>query len=329
MKVESFDLKIPGRIELSFLNYGGVIHKLFVPDRARRMTDIVLGFDRPEEYFSPHPYLGALIGRYANRIAKGRFSINNKAYALTTNDGANSLHGGSRGFDKVFWNVTRLDEFAYLLSYKSSDGEEGYPGEMDIEVTYRINQGQELIITYQGTSTKETHVNITQHMYLNLSGKFQKTILDHELWINAETYTEVNQELIPKGIYMSVEGPMDFRRMKKIGRDIEKTDFGYDHNYCLNNVPLREPKARLFHPETGRMLEIFTTEPGLQFYSGNLLNGSLKGKNEIPLQKQTGLCLETQHYPDSPNNPHFPSTLLRPGEKFHSETIYKFSSSQS
>lgn len=329
MKIETFELKIPGRIELTFMNFGGIIQKLIVPDGHGRMGDVLIGFDHPESYMSEHPYFGALIGRYANRINEGKFKLNNKTYNLAINNGPNSLHGGNRGFDKVFWDVKKLDDTAYLLSYTSPDEEEGYPGELKTEVTYRINQGQELIISYEATTTKPTPINLTQHMYFNLSGSFQKNILDHELWINAETYTEVNKDLIPKGIYMSVEGAMDFRRQKKIGRDLDKVSGGYDHNYCLNDVPLRDPKARLVHEMSGRMMEVFTTEPGLQFYSGNFLDGSIKGKQDIPLQKHAGLCLETQHYPDSPNHSHFPTTILNPGDKFLSETVYKFTTLRS
>lgn len=329
MKVQSYELKIPGKIEVTFLNYGGIIQKLKIPDMAGKMADVLLGFEYPERYLSDHPYFGALIGRYANRIAKGIFKLNDDTFHLNVNDGQNSLHGGKNGFDKVFWEVKKLDEYSYLLSHISPDGNEGYPGDLKVEVTYRINPGQELIITYNATTTRSTPVNLTQHMYFNLSGNFQKNILEHELWINAETYTEVDRSLIPKGIYMSVEGPMDFRRLKKIGRDIEKVTGGYDHNYCLNDVPLRGPKARLFHSDSGRMLEIFTTEPGLQMYSGNFLDGSIKGKNEILLNKYAGVCLETQHYPDSPNHSHFPTTILNPGEKYFTETVYKFSASRS
>lgn len=327
MKIETFKLSIPNELELTFLNYGGIIQRLRVPDKNGKMDDVVLGFDEPEDYTKDHPYFGALIGRYANRIAKGRFQLEGKHYELAINNGPNSLHGGLIGFDRVLWEVKENpDHFSYTLFHRSPHGHEGYPGNLDVEVTYTISKSRELIIDYKVTTDHATPVNLTNHAYFNLSGISEKNILEHELWINADKFTEVDSDLTPTGKLIDVTGPMDFREHKTIGRDIDKVPGGYDHNYVLSNIPLRDPKARLVDPQSGRMLEIFTTQPGIQFYSGNFLDGSLIGKNRIRYQKHQGLCLETQHFPDSPNHKHFPTTVLRPGEEFISKTIYKFSS---
>lgn len=327
MNIKTFELKIENEIEMTFLNYGGIIQSLKVPDKNGKMDDVVLGFDHPEDYLKDHPYFGALIGRYANRIREGKFILDGKLYSLAVNNPPNTLHGGLIGFDKVIWNVeTGRDGRSCILKHESPDGHEGYPGKLKVEVTYTLTTTRELIIDYKATSDKVTPVNFTNHSYFNLAGKTEKNILDHELWINADHFTSVDDNLTPTGEIFSIKGSKDFREHKIIGQDIEHIPGGYDHNYVLNESPLRDPKARLIHPPSGRMLEIFTTEPGLQFYSGNFLDGSLTGKNGIKYQKHHGLCLETQHYPDSPNHPHFPSTLLQPGEVFLSKTMYKFSS---
>lgn len=319
MKIQTYILSIPGQIEVTFLNYGGIIQKILVPDKEGRMGDVVLGFDNPEDYRNEHPYFGALVGRYANRIANGRFTLDGKIYQLTTNNGSNALHGGILGFDRVFWDVNENpDGMSFTLKHHSPSGHEGYPGNLEVEVTYTIDKGRELIIDYQATTDEATVINLTNHSYFNLSGA--GTILDHELWLNADHFTEVDENLTPTGRLPDVTGDMDFRSHRKIAHG------GYDHNFVLNEAPLRDPKARLIDPDTGRMMEVFTTEPGIQFYSGNFLDGTLMGKNQERYQQYAGLCLETQHFPDSPNHPHFPSTILRPDEEFVSKTIYKFTS---
>ncbi|MFP5384497.1 MAG: aldose epimerase family protein [Bacteriovoracia bacterium] len=327
MTIRSYTLMIPGEIEVTFLNYGGIIQKILVPDSKGEMNDVVLGFDRAEDYLSEHPYFGALIGRYANRIANAEFELDGKTYLLNANHGKHTLHGGKKGLDKVFWEVEKdPDGQSCTLKYRSPDGEEGYPGNLEIEVTYTITPGREFIISYHARTDKKTFINLTSHMYFNLGGVTEETILNHELWINADHFTAVDKDLIPSGEIFTVKGAKDFREHKTIGKNISDLPGGYDFNYVLNKAPLRDPKARIKHPASGRMLEILTTEPGLQFYSGHLLDGTLKGKNGLLYQKYQGLCLETQHYPDSPHHPQFPSTLLKPGEEFTSRTIYKFSS---
>lgn len=326
MKIQSYTLSIPGEIEVTFLNYGGIIQKILVPDKNNHMEDVVLGFDNPEDYKKDHPYFGALIGRYANRIAEGKFTLDGRTFTLQKNNGKNSLHGGLIGLDRVFWNVEKNpDNLSYTLTHKSPDGHEGYPGNLEIEVTYRISNGRELIIDYRATTDKPTPVNLTNHTYFNLGGKNAENILDHELWINADHYTVVSDDLIPTGDIFSIIGAKDFREHKAIGKDVGNLNGGYDHNYVLNEAPIFDPKARLFHPGSGRTMEVFTTEPGIQFYSGNQLDGKLVGKNGVKYGKYQGLCLETQHFPDSPNHSHFPDTILRPGEVYNSKTIYRFS----
>lgn len=326
MKIQPYSLTIPGEIDVTFLNFGGIIQKISVPDKTGKMEDVVLGFDNPEDYLAENPYFGALIGRYANRIAGGKFNLEGKSYSLKQNNGQNALHGGERGFNRVFWNVEKNpDNFSYTLTYLSRDGEEGYPGNLSVEVTYRVSNGRELIIDYRATTDKATPLNLTNHSYFNLGGKNAETILDHELWINADHYTVVTGDLIPTGDIFSVIGAKDFREHKAIGKDIGHINGGYDHNYVLNEAPLFDPKARLYHPASGRTLEVFTTEPGLQLYSGNQLDGSLRGKSGIKYHQYHGLCLETQHFPDSPNHAHFPDTILKPGDVFTSKTIYRFS----
>jgi aldose 1-epimerase len=322
MKIKTFHLKIPGQIEMTFLNYGGIIQSLKVPDHTHKMDDVVLGFDHVEDYKKVHPYFGALIGRYANRIKAGKFTLDDVEYELNINNPPNTLHGGHIGFDRVYWDVEmNPDGKSCTLKHESPAGHEGYPGNLSVEVTYR-----ELIIDYKAQSDQATPINFTNHSYFNLGGVTKNTILDHELWINADHFTSVDGDLIPTGEIFTVKGSKDFRVHKLIGQDINQLPGGYDHNYVLNEVPLRDPKARLRHPPSGRTLEIFTTEPGMQFYSGNFLDGSLKGKGGVSYQKHHGLCLETQHFPDSPNHPFFPSAILRPSEIFNSKTIYQFTS---
>lgn len=325
MNIQTYTLSIPGEIEVTFLNYGGIIQKLKVPDKHGKMEDVVLGFDNPEEYLKDHPFFGAIIGRYANRIKNGQFSIGQEEITLTRNEGSNTLHGGKKGLDKVFWDVHKNpDGQSYTLRYESPDKEEGFPGKLQVEVTYTIDKGRELVIDYKVTSDKVTPVNLTNHSYFNLGGPTSTSILDHELWINGDAITEVDKDLIPTGELIPLKYPFDFRHHKRVGLDLGKIPGGYDHNFVLNEVPIYDPKARLLDPTSGRMMEIFTTEPGLQFYSGNFLSGKIKGKNGVVYQKHAGLCLETQHFPDSPNHPQFPTTLVGPEAPYFSKTIYKF-----
>jgi aldose 1-epimerase len=316
-------------LEASIMTYGGAITSLKIPDRNGTPGDIVLGYDMLDGYVSNPRYFGALIGRHANRIANGRFSVNRVTYQLPQNNGVNHLHGGFKGFDKRVWTASEGED-ALHLSYLSKDGEEGYPGNLNAYVTYRLSQ-DELSIEYRATTDKDTIVNLTNHSYFNLKG--QGTILDHELTLNADSFTPVTKDLIPTGEIKPVaETPMDFRKGKAIGSQIhepyDQLGFtgGYDHNFVLNdwNGSLRSV-GRLFEATTGRVLEILSTQPGMQFYSGNFLDGSFTGKNGFVYERYTGLCLEPQHFPDAPNHPNFPSTVLRPGEEYRQTTVFRFS----
>jgi len=304
------------------MNYGGAITSLKTPDRNGHFGDIVLGFETLDEYVRNTRYFGPLIGRHANRIARGRFSLNGVEYQLPCNNGANHLHGGFRGFDKREWTV-REDGNTLHLTYFSEDGEEGYPGNLKAFVDY-VLLDNELRIAYRATTDRDTIVNLTNHSYFNLRG--EGTILDHELTLNADHFTPVSGDLIPTGEIKPVAGtPMDFRNGKAIGSDLAAAG-GYDHNFVLNDWDgsLRSA-ARLYEATTGRVLEILTTEPGMQFYSGNFLDGSFTGKYGYVYEKYTGLCLEPQHFPDAPNHPNFPSTVLRAGEEYTHISVYRFS----
>jgi aldose 1-epimerase len=315
-------------MELSVINYGGAVTRLLVPGSNSGPGDVVAGFESLEGYLQKgNPFFGALVGRYANRIAKASFSLDNKSFQLAANDHGNSLHGGNKGFDKLFWTITKLPGDSSLrLNYKSPDGEEGYPGNLDIEVVYTLTGDNTWRIDYKATTDKPTPVNLTQHAYFNLSAGADSTILGHTLQINADGYTPVDSLLIPLGRIDGVNGPLDFRTAKLIGRDIAQVPGGYDHNWVLNKTadPLTKA-AVLTHAASGRMMEVWTTEPGLQFYSGNFLDGSLVDtKNGKPYIKYGALCLEAQHFPDSPNQPAFPSTILQPGQVYTQTTLYKF-----
>ncbi|HYV82049.1 MAG TPA: aldose epimerase family protein [Pyrinomonadaceae bacterium] len=308
--------------EVTVTNYGGAVTSLKAPDRDGNFGEIVLGFATLDEYVRNPRYFGALIGRHANRIARGRFSLNGVEYQLPCNNGPNHLHGGFKGFDKRVWDVRESDQ-ALHLTYLSKDGEEGYPGNLTASVDYTLLEN-ELRIDYRATTDRDTIVNLTNHSYFNLRGAGR--ILDHELTLNADYYTPVTEDLIPTGEIKAVEGtPMDFRRGKAIGSELDKVAGGYDHNFVLNNSDgsLRLG-ARLYEPLTGRVLEIFTTEPGMQFYSGNFLDGSLIGRNGVAYELYTGLCLEPQQFPDAPNHRNFPSTALRPGEEYTHTSLYRF-----
>jgi aldose 1-epimerase len=331
--VERFTLTNANGIELKAITYGGIITSLRVPDRTGRLDDIVLGFDNLESYLKDHPFFGAIIGRYGNRIAKGTFTLDGQTYKLATNNGPNHLHGGDKGFDKVLWTVEPVaGRNAIAFSRTSPDGEEGYPGNLRVQVTYTLTDANELIVDYRATTDKATPVNLTQHSYFNLAGQASGDILGHQLMLNADRYTPVDDTLIPTGELTAVDGtPFDFRKPTAIGARIDQADAqlkngkGYDHNWVLNRTGSgRQLAARVIEPKTGRTMEIETTEPGIQFYSGNFLDGKLTGKAGAVYKHRTGFCLETQHYPDSPNQPKFPSTTLRPGSEYRSSTVFTF-----
>jgi aldose 1-epimerase len=323
-----YTLKNKNGIVVKITNYGGIITSILVPDLKGNMGDIVLGYDSLKGYLAVTPYFGAIVGRYANRIAKGTFVLDHKVYRLAINNGNNSLHGGLKGFDKVVWDVQEIDDSTgtgLILTYKSRDGEEGYPGNLDVTVTYLLNSTDELRMTIEALTDKPTPVNLCNHTYFNL-GEANTDILGHLLLINADRYTVVNDELIPTGELRRVVGtPMDFRKMRRIGELINMVKGGYDHNYVLIKKD-KELKlaATVDDPVSGREVNVFTTQPGVQFYTGNFLDGTIKGKSGKVYKQHYGLCLETQHFPDSPNQPSFPNTILRPGEKFNEITVYKF-----
>ncbi len=308
-------------------NYGGIITSIHVPDKNGNSENVVLGFDNLDQYLDDHPYFGALIGRYGNRIAGGTFELDGNVYQLPVNDGNNQLHGGDGGYHSVLWDAEIINENQLKLTYFSPDGEEGFPGNLQVTVIYSLTPENELRIDYEAETDKTTHVNLTNHAYFNLSGDLSSDILDHLLSINADHYTPVNDQLIPTGEITEVTGTaFDFRNPYAIGARIGDIPGGYDHNYVLKRYSEDMEKiAELLHPATGRKMEVYTTEPGLQFYSGNFLDGSLRGFDGIQYQKYGGLCLETQHFPDTPNQPHFPSTILTPGEKYRTSTVYSFS----
>lgn len=317
-------------MQVSILNYGGTVTKLMVPDKNGRQANILLGYDSLPGYLQTgNPYFGCLVGRYANRIANAKFSLDGKEYTLAANNNGQSLHGGNKGFDKVIWHAEKMPGDSSLkLTYLSKDGEEGYPGNLTATVIYTLTSDNALKIEYQATTDKATPVNLTNHCYFNLSGGMDTTILEHELLINADQFTEVNDKLIPTGKLPPVEKtPMDFRSGKKIGKDIDSVKGGFDHNWVLRKKGNgTELAATLYHPASGRFMEVYTTEPGIQFYSGNFLDGSLMHtRNNSKYVVHAGLCLETQHFPDSPNQPGFPNTILKPGEKYSQVTLYKFS----
>ena len=330
-----YTLTSPSGMQMQVTNYGGIITTLTAPDRDGRFDDVVLGYDTLDDYLAETPYFGALIGRYGNRIAQGRFTLDGVTYELATNNDANHLHGGDIGFDKVLWDATPFttDEAqGLILTYTSSDGEEGYPGTLEVTVTYMLLPDRRLRITYEATTDQATPVNLTQHSYFNLGGPASDTILSHELAIAAEHFTPIDAGLIPTGERRPVDGtPFDFRTSTPIGARIDGDDpqlaygLGYDHNFVLtDSSTTMKFAARLYDPSSGRVMTVHTTKPGLQFYSGNFLDGSLTGKGGNVYEYRSGLCLETQHFPDSPNQPSFPSTILRPGERYTSQTIYAF-----
>lgn len=334
--VDIYTLKNSHGAEVKITNYGGIVTALKVPDRTGQLGDVVLGFDNLDAYLKGHPYFGALIGRYGNRIAKGAFKLNGVDYTLAVNNGANHLHGGLKGFDKVVWNATPLkvaNGAALELTYLSKDGEEGYPGNLSVKVTYTLTNRNELKIEYSATTDKDTVVNLTHHSYFNLAAQGDGDILKHQLFMNANRFTPTDAGSIPTGELRSVRGtPFDFMRMTEIGARVNEPDQqlqfgkGYDHNFVLNGrMGTLRLGARVYEAGTGRVMEVWTTEPGMQFYTGNFLDGTLTGKNGKVYKQNYGFCLETQHYPDSPNEPRFPTTTLRKGGRYHTVTVYKFS----
>lgn len=326
-EADLFTLVNSNGMEVQITNYGGIITSLKVPDRDGNIENIVLGFDNLQDYLDGHPYFGALIGRYGNRIAYGRFDLDGTEYQLATNNGENHLHGGEKGFDKVLWGAEIIDGETLQLSYLSPDGEEGYPGNLEVMVAYTLTDENELLIDYEARTDKTTHINLTAHSYFNLTGDLSSTILDHQLKLYAGHYTPVNEQLIPTGEIEQVDGtPFDFQDFNPIGSRIGQVEGGYDHNYVLDDRSDNLSRAaELLDPESGRKLSVYTTEPGIQFYSGNFLDGSLISPDGIPYQQHAGLCLEPQHFPNSPNQPEFPPTILRPGDIYESQTIYSFS----
>ncbi|MFO7867661.1 MAG: aldose epimerase family protein [Candidatus Aminicenantes bacterium] len=328
-EVDLYTLANGRGMKTGIMTYGATVVFLEVPDRHGNSADITLGHDSLEGYLEASPYFGAIVGRYANRIAEGRFTLDDKEYELAANDGKNHLHGGLRGFDKVIWEAEAAEKenaVGVTFRYSSPHGEEGYPGNLDCSVTYWLTEDGELKLEYHAVTDKATPVNLTHHSYFNLAGQGNGDILGHELMLNADKYTPVNDQLIPTGEIKPVKGtPFDFTSPHTIGERIHQVPGGYDHNFVLkSNGEKPAPAARVYEPESGRVMEIHTTEPGIQFYSGNFLDGTITGKSGKVYHQHYGFCLETQHFPDSPNHPHFPPTILRPGEAHTSTTVYKF-----
>jgi aldose 1-epimerase len=336
--IKLYTLKNESGMTVCVTNYGAIVTSIIVSDRNGKRADVALGYDRVEDYINAvdKPYFGAVVGRYGNRIAKGEFTLDGETYSLLKNNGENHLHGGAIGFDKVVWTVDEYVEGQSLtLSYLAKDKEEGYPGNLQLKITYTLADDNSLIVDYHATTDKATPVNVTQHTYFNLKGEGQGTILDHQLMLNAKKFTPVDESLIPTGEMPTVAGtPFDFTTPKAIGRDIGQQNeqlvfgLGYDHNWILDTDGKEGElslAAQVHEPSSGRVMEIYTTEPGIQFYCGNFLDGRLKGKSGKPYVHRGGFCLETQHFPDSPNQPNFPSTILKPGETYDSKTVFKFS----
>lgn len=328
-KVYLYTLTNKNGAQVKISNYGGTITSWVMPDSKGNKSSIVLGFNELKGYLAHPPYFGATVGRYGNRIAKGRFTLNGKTYKLAVNNNSNALHGGLKGFDKVVWDAAPLADNtpSLTLNYLSKDGEEGYPGNLKTSVKFTLSDDNELKIEYDAETDKATPVNLTNHSYFNLTGDVNNTILNHSLMIDADRYTPVDTSLIPTGELKSVKGtPFDFTTPHKIGERIDQVKGGYDHNFVLNKKGTNLDKvAEVTDSISGRKLEVYTTQPGLQFYSGNFLDGTLKTDDGKPIMQHAALCLETQHFPDSPNEPSFPSTILKPGEKYHTETMYKVS----
>jgi len=332
-EVQVYTLTNQQGVQVKITNYGATVTSIITPDKNGQGGDVVLGFDNVEGYQSDAflksgPYFGAIVGRYGNRIAKGKFTLEGKTYTLATNNGENHLHGGTKGFDKVVWVAKPLPEQnALQLTYVSQDGEEGYPGTLTATVIYTLTSDNALNIDYTATTDKATPINLTNHSYFNLAAGQAPDALGHLLMLAADRYTVVNASLIPTGELRPVTGtPMDFTKPTAIGARLAQVEGGYDHNYVLKNSDSSSKlAAAVYEPTSGRYMEVFTTEPGIQFYSGNFLDGSLTGKGNTNYKQHYGFCLETQHFPDSPNQSNFPNTILRPGETYNTSTSYKFS----
>ncbi|MGE5611683.1 MAG: aldose epimerase family protein [Bacillota bacterium] len=326
--VDLYTLTNKNGITAKLITYGAILTELQVPDRTGKFANVVLGFDNLKQYEGEHPYFGSTIGRYGNRIAKGKFTLDGKEYTLATNDGPNALHGGVKGFNRVMWTAKPIqakDNVGVEFTYVSKDGEEGYPGTLTSVVTYTLTNDNELRIDYHATTDKATVLNLTNHSYWNLAGAGNGTILDNLLTLKADNYTPVDDTLIPTGQIAPVSGtPMDFTKPFAIGARIDQVKGGYDHNYVLNSKGGKMALAAVVQdPKSGRTLEIYTNQPGIQFYTGNFLDGTIKGNGGV-YPKNAALCLETQHFPDSPNRPSFPSAVLRPGQTYNYTTIHKF-----
>jgi aldose 1-epimerase len=331
--VELYTLRNAKGAEAKIMTYGGIVQSLTMPDRNGKFDDIVLGCDSVEAYTKVTTYFGCLVGRYGNRIGKAKFTLDGKTYTLAANNGPNSLHGGVKGFDKVVWDVVTATGDSLTLHYLSKDGEEGFPGNLNVTATYTLTDDNALRLDFKATTDKATVVNLTHHSYFNLAGQGKGDILGHEVYINSDKTTPVDKELITTGQYATVEGtPFDFRKPTAIGARIDHPDQqlqygpGYDHNWVINKPAGRMGlHARVYEPKTGRTMEVSSDEPGLQFYAGNFLDGTITGKGGAVYQKRSGFCMEPQHYPDSPNQPNFPPVVLRPGEIYRNTIIYKFS----
>lgn len=328
--VTQYTLTNPNGMQVRILNYGGTVTNILVPDKNKAMGDVVLGFDSLTGYLQTgNPYFGCIVGRYGNRIAKGKFSIDGQTYQLTLNNNGNTLHGGVSGLDKVIWKATKqAGDSSLLLTYTSKDGDQGFPGNLSVEVVYTLTADNALQIAYTATTDKATPVNLTNHCYFNLSAGRESTILNHEVMIQADQYTAVDTFLIPTGQLPAVKAtPFDFTTAKTIGKELAAVKGGYDHNWVLNrNGNGLEKIASVYDAGSGRLMEVFTTEPGLQFYTGNFLDGTLKGtRGNMQYPQHAAFCMETQHFPDGPNQPSFPNTILKPGEKYSSVTRYQFS----
>ena len=335
-RVDLYTMTNSRGMEVRAMNYGGIIVSLRVPDKKGVLADVVLGFDTLDAYLNNKPYFGAIIGRYANRLANGKFTLNGAEYRLARNNGMNSLHGGLKGFDKVLWRGEQFENnqgIGVVFTYTSKNGEEGYPGNLKAKVTYTLTDQSELQIEYQATTDEATPVNLTNHSYFNLVSEGNGDILKHNLILNADRFTPVDSTLIPAGELRSVAGtPFDFTKPTAIGARIDTNNeqlaiaHGYDHNFVLSRKGSGlELAGRVHEQQTGRALEVYTTEPGVQFYTGNVLDGTITGKHGHAYNKHAGLCLETQHFPDSPNHSNFPWTILKPEQTYHSRTVYKFS----
>ena len=333
--VDLYTLTNANGVVVKITNYGGIVTSILTPDKNGKVADIVLGFDDLTPYLGTHPYFGALVGRYGNRIAKGKFSIDGQDYNLAINNMGNHLHGGLKGFDKVVWSAEAIEdeEVGLKLNYLSKDMEEGYPGNLNVEVVYTLTNEDELNITYTATTDKKTVVNLTNHSYFNLTGGAKRDILGHELTLNADRFVPVDETLIPTGKLAAVAGtPFDFSSATVIGLRVDdehqqiQYGGGYDHCWVLNKEGGElSLVGSVYEPTSGRSMEVFTTEPAVQFYCGNFLDGSLTGKGGVQYERRFGLCLETEHYPDTPNQPNFPTTQLNPGETYETTTVYKFS----